>query len=178
MKRTGDWMQTYSGRRFWPLDPRPEEVFIEDIAHSLSMQCRYAGHCLHFYSVAEHSVLLAWAMGNVDDARWALLHDASEAYLVDIPRPLKRSLVGYGPAEVRAMLAICARFRLPPGVPARVKQFDDRIIADERSNLGVCEHPWDFDAQPLGVELMLWSPAAAEAAFLTAFKELFPEFQR
>lgn len=58
-QRRGDWMQTYTGRQFWPLDPLPEDVFIEDIAHALSMQCRYAGHVTRFYSVAEHSVLIA-----------------------------------------------------------------------------------------------------------------------
>ena len=57
--RKGGWIQTYTGRQFWPMDPRSHEVFIEDIAHSLSMMCRYAGHCERFYSVAEHSILLA-----------------------------------------------------------------------------------------------------------------------
>lgn len=54
--RRGDWIQTFTGRRFWPLDPRPEDVCIEDIAHALSLKCRFGGHCTRFYSVAEHSV--------------------------------------------------------------------------------------------------------------------------
>ena len=57
--RKGDWILTYSGIEFWPLDPRPEDVRIEDIAHALSMQCRFAGHCDRFYSVAEHSIRVA-----------------------------------------------------------------------------------------------------------------------
>ena len=57
--RKGDWMQTYTGRQFWPIDPRANEVHIEDIAHALSMMCRYNGHCRTFYSVAEHSVLVS-----------------------------------------------------------------------------------------------------------------------
>jgi hypothetical protein len=55
----GDWIQTATGRPFWPIDPRPEDIDIEDIAHALSMLCRFGGHCLRFYSVAEHSVLLS-----------------------------------------------------------------------------------------------------------------------
>src|SRR5690606_29748913 len=98
--RKGDWMQTFTGRRFWPLDPRPDEICIEDIAHALSMQCRYAGHCLSFYSVAEHSVLLSQHVAE-PFRRWALLHDASEAYLVDVPRPIKGDLSNYRAVEAR-----------------------------------------------------------------------------
>ncbi len=175
-KRLGDWMQTYTGRQFWPLDPRPEEIFIEDIAHALSMQCRYAGHCLRFYSVAEHSVLLARAMGNSADARWALLHDASEAYLVDVPRPVKPHLAGYRDAEDLVMRAVAARFNLPPDMPPLVHEGDNRIIADERDNLAICVAPWDFDEEPLGVRLRHWTPYEANSAFLAEFDRLFPEF--
>src|SRR5262245_27549306 len=102
-QRIGDWMQTISGRKFWPLDPRPEEVCIEDIGHALSLVCRFGGHCHTFYSVAEHSVrvsLLAEDMAK-SSAHWTdenirmialsgLLHDAAEAYIGDMVRPLKR----------------------------------------------------------------------------------------
>ena len=73
--RKGNWMQTFTGRQFWPADPRADEIDIRDIAHALSMQCRYAGHCTQFYSVAEHCVLLANAIP--EQKLWALLHDAS-----------------------------------------------------------------------------------------------------
>src|SRR6266700_4788978 len=101
----GDWIQTAMGRKFWPMDPRSGEVFIDDIAHALSMLCRFGGHCIRFYSVAEHSVLLS----RVAEPRfklWALLHDASEAYLADVPRPVKPALVGYKDAEERVQRAI------------------------------------------------------------------------
>lgn len=55
-ERAGDWMQTFTGRQFWPMDPRPEDLDILDIAHALSLLCRFGGHCQRFYSVAEHSV--------------------------------------------------------------------------------------------------------------------------
>jgi len=173
--RFGDWMQTFTGRQFWPLDPRPDEIAVEDIAHALAMQCRYAGHCLRFYSVAEHSVLLSeWVMAEAGThaALWALLHDASEAYLVDVPRPVKPYLAGYKPAEAVVMRAVAARFGLAPDIPAIVKQADDRIIADERANLSACVAQWDFDAIPLGVTLHYWTPDVAEERFLEAFRWL------
>ena len=88
-ERVGDWIQTMSGVIFYPLDPRPEEIRIEDIAHALSHQCRFAGHCREFYSVAEHSVRVSRELPQ-EFMLWGLLHDASEAYLVDLPRPIKR----------------------------------------------------------------------------------------
>lgn len=179
--RIGDWIQTFSGRQFWPLDPRTDEVFVEDIAHALAMQCRYAGHCLRFYSVAEHSVLLArkaMRLGGAADARWALLHDASEAYLLDLPRPLKRSVTGYREAEARVMENVCDRFGLPADMPQLVHDLDSRIIGDERANLARSVAAWDFDPEPIGVVLKFWTPADAENAFLAEFERLFPEHAR
>ncbi|WP_245459681.1 MULTISPECIES: phosphohydrolase [unclassified Mesorhizobium] len=169
--RIGDWMQTFTGRCFWPLDPRPEEIFIEDIAHALSLQCRYAGHCLKFYSVAEHSVLLARYV-SPQDRLWALLHDASEAYLVDVPRPVKRDLANYKHLEAAVMSAVCERFGLSPEMPADVNEADNRIIQDERINLSVCERPWFSPPAPLGIDLLGLSPPEAEALFLQTFHDL------
>ncbi|THK38089.1 hypothetical protein EHS39_11390 [Ensifer sp. MPMI2T] len=171
--RLGDWMQTASGRKFWPMDPRSEEVHIEDIAHSLSLQCRYAGHCLRFYSVAEHSVHLArhlrWQ--GVEVALWALLHDASEAYLVDVPRPVKPHLPGYKEAERQVTAAITRRFNLPEEMPAAVHDADNRIIGDELVNLA----PTDWHARyddPLGVNIRCWYPEQAREEFLATFEAL------
>lgn len=172
-ERIGDWMQTYTGRKFWPMDPRSDEIFIEDIAHSLSLQCRYAGHCLRFYSVAEHSVHLArhlrWQ--GVDVALWALLHDASEAYLVDVPRPVKPHLPGYKEAEAKVMAAVCERFGLAAEMPAVVHDADNRIIGDELVNLA----PMDWHARytdPLGVNIRCWYPEQAREEFLATFEAL------
>lgn len=169
----GEWMQTYSGRRFWPMDPRSNEVFIEDIAHGLSMQCRYAGHCIRFYSVAEHSVLVArWLLAqcaSAETALWGLLHDASEAYLVDVPRPVKPFLDGYKAAESRVMAAVCDCFDLPREMPAAVHEADGGIINDERANMRRCEHEWAHAGEPLGVSLEYWTPEEAESEFLAAY---------
>ncbi len=170
-KRRGDFMQTYSARQFCPLDARRDEVHIEDIAHSLSLQCRYAGHCQKFYSVAEHSVLIAnwiWWHGSAADALVGLLHDATEAYLVDMPRPVKRSLPDYQRHEAALWKVIASRFCLPEDMPAVVHEADNRIIADEMVNM----RPMAWHAKhddPLGVELQFWSPAEAEDAFLNTY---------
>lgn len=172
--RQGDWMQTFNGRQFWPLDPRPEEICIEDIAHALSMQCRYAGHCLRFYSVAEHSVLLSRAVSH-DNRLWALLHDASEAYLVDLPRPVKHSVVGYAAAEDAVMAAVCRKFELPTEIPAEVKAADRAILTDEmRQNMAKPPVRWSTEGEPLGVKLGFWSPNRAHSEFMAAFHEYAP----
>ena len=173
--RHGDWMQTFSGKAFWPLDPRPEEVDIRDIAHALSMQCRYAGHCLRFYSVAEHCVMLVYEMRRhtrrlqID----LLLHDAAEAYLVDVPRPVKRYLTGYREAEARVDAAIRKHFVLFRRPHKRVKALDNAILHDEQAqNMAPSVRDWNLPGGPLGVSLHFWSPAEAEAAFLACARYL------
>ncbi|MBC7148967.1 MAG: hypothetical protein H5U22_06270 [Rhizobium sp.] len=166
-------MQTYTGRKFWPMDPKPNEVCIRDIAHSLSLQCRYAGHCRRFYSVAEHCVHIArWLVGIAPEAAlFGLLHDASEAYLIDVPRPVKPFLTGYRDAEAKVMAAVCQRFGLPLEMPAAVHEADERIIADELVNLVRMQWHARHD-DPLCVPLQYWSPEEAEAQFLDTFYAL------
>lgn len=172
--RAGDFMQVFSGRQYWPMDPRPHEVYIEDIAHSLSLQCRYAGHCIKFLSVAEHSVLIARhlaAKQAPEVALAGLLHDAPEAYCVDIPRPLKPYLTNYKEIEQKNWLAIAARFQLDRELPDEVHDADNRIIADELVNL--VPMPWHAQHNnPLGVRLRYWSPEEAELEFLATFDAL------
>lgn len=175
--RFGNWIQTYTGAKFWPMDPRAAELNIRDIAHALSMQCRYAGHCIRFYSVAEHSVLVARYLreqGHRPDVVLAgLLHDATEAYLVDVPRPVKPFLPGYKEAEARLWAVIAEWASLPPAIPEAVHEADNRILNDERAqNMGPCADAWGYSGEPLGVTLRLWSPASAEAAFIDMFVDI------
>jgi len=132
MDRFGDWHQTYTGKKFWPLDPHPDEICIEDIAHALSLLCRFGGHCKEFYSVAQHSVLganeLFWEYKeNNTDADYIsfaihfLLHDATEAYLCDLPRPIKR--------------AITTKFNLDYPMPEIVNVTDSRMLLTEKRDL-------------------------------------------
>lgn len=171
-----EWMQTFSGTKFKPLSPVVDDIHIGDIAHSLSLQCRYAGHCLQFYSVAEHSVLIARHLAGSYSpavALWGLLHDAPEAYLVDVPRPIKPFLPGYAQMEGRLMSAIAKRYALTYGMPSAVKEADSRILNDERiQNMSEPPAPWAGPQEPLGVILQFWSPTEAEHEFLHTFHSL------
>ena len=164
--RKGDWMQTRTGVQFWPLDPRPEDVHLEDIAWSLSNQCRYAGHCAFFYSVAQHSVMVADMVPD-ELKRVALLHDATEAYLVDLPRPVKRRMADYRAAEQVVWEAIAQRFGLPLEMPAAVKDADEDALATEAPILMPnAPRSWNLRgaARPFLVHPM--SPEGAYAAFM------------
>lgn len=169
----GDWMQTNSGRRFYPLDPRPAEIDPEDIAHALSLLCRYGGHVDRFYSVAEHCVLMSRAVAP-ENALAALLHDATEAYVCDVPRPLKRVLAGYGAIEAATWAAIVTRFAVDLTLPEEVKDADNRILLTERNALMRRAERWGVDDEhaPLPVEIVGWSPADAERFYLDRLDEL------
>jgi hypothetical protein len=176
-KRRGDWMQTFTGRAFWPLDPRPEEVSIVDIAWSLSMQCRYAGHCLRFYSVAEHAVMVSQLVPP-EAALWGLLHDAPEAYLVDVPRPVKKFLHGYEAIEKALMHTIAERFGFSSyHVPESVKEADNRILLTERDTLmATPPQDWNIPGDPYpGLVLPGWSQHEAFTRFLSRFTQLTGE---
>lgn len=90
-----DWFETFSGLRVRPMEPDHAVICIEDIAHALSNCCRFAGHCYDFYSVGTHSMFVYMLVkahtDDIDTLKYALLHDAAEAYIHDITRPLKRS---------------------------------------------------------------------------------------
>ena len=167
-RRKGGYISTYTGR-FWPMDPRASEVRLVDIAHSLAMQSRYAGHGKRFYSVAEHSVLIARHV-KPEHKLAALLHDAPEAYLVDVPRPVKKMLAGYKEAEQNVWLAVAAAFGLSPYLPDEVHEADTRIICDEMDQNMHETDPGHID--PLGVTLEFWNPERAEAEFLAEFAKL------
>lgn len=163
MTDRGPWLQTFTGRAFYPLSPDPADVSIDDIAHSLSMQCRFTGHVRAFYSVAEHSVRVSRVVPP-RDALWGLLHDASEAYLVDLCRPLKRHTelgAHYREIEAKVMAAICLRFGLGPVEPESVKQADRTLLVTEKRDLlGPEPRPWP------------WSPPTAKGLFMIEFDSL------
>lgn len=169
------WIQTYTGLRFWPLKPDAAQVCILDIAHALSMKCRYSGHTSEFYSVAEHSVLVSQ---NVPDelALWGLLHDAAEAYLPDIARPIKPMMTGFKAVEDGVMRAVCDRYGLPVEEPAEVKEVDMRICLDEKARLmkpiNEVDHSLPPGLMPLHVHIPIMTPRQARHEFLMRFHTL------
>jgi uncharacterized protein len=171
-QRRGDWMQTATGIAFWPMEPRASEIRIEDIAHALSHLCRYLGHTREFYSVAQHCVLVSRALPPNLRA-WGLLHDASEAYLVDVPRPVKPYLIGYREVEEAMERAVADAFRLSWPMPEEVKRVDNAILADEAAQLMVAPpRDWCLREPPLGILIDPWSPQTAKRRFLEAFAEI------
>lgn len=170
--RIGDWMQTFTGKAFYPLDPKASDVCIEDIAHALSMMCRYGGHSVRFYSVAEHSVHVSWNVPS-EDALWGLLHDSAEAYCGDMIRPMKRFIPEYEKAEAAIMLTICERFGLTLPMPEMVKYIDNAILGDEKDAvLAPCAHDWGLRYPRLGATILGLAPSLAETLFLNRFAEL------
>jgi hypothetical protein len=178
------WIQTYTGRKFWPLNPRAQDVCIEDIAWALSHKARFGGHCrAGLYTVAQHSVLVSRHCGP-EDALWGLLHDACEAYWPDILSPVKesiRDLAGRPCAldvyEGRIQRAVCQRFGLPARCPPSVKAADVLLLATEARDLmapltpGWRRTPENGYAVPPAV-IRPWPPAHARAVFLRRFERL------
>lgn len=163
---------TYTGRLFNVLAPRAADVDIQDIAHALSNSCRWGGHCSVFYSVAQHSVQVSRHVPAAD-ALWALLHDAAEAYLVDVPRPIKRLLPDYQEMEEQIMRAVCECFGLPPVEPLIVKQIDMQLLTTEAHQLGMHPHLWgNALLEAIDTPLNPMPPGQAKQAFLNRFHEL------
>jgi len=173
----GNWIQTYSGRQFFPMDPRPEDIDPVDIAHALSNVCRFTGHVSGFYSVAQHSVLISERVPE-EDALWGLLHDASEAYIADVARPVKRSeeMLPYREVERKLMLAVCLRFCLPIEMPASVAEADHRMLWTEKRDLMADEPaPWGDPVEPYRIPVTPWAPQDAKKAFESRLEELLPK---
>lgn len=179
------WIQTYTGRRFDLFAPQVDQIAIEDIAHALAMTCRFNGHTLRFYSVAEHSLRVA----EILPARyrlWGLLHDAHEAYCGDVVRPLKRRLriratdgttdercyPDFQHYELQLQALIAARFELVLPMPAEVGDADDILLATEARDLLLPPpEPWLVRARPLSPRIFQMTADQAEAQFLHRFKE-------
>ncbi len=176
----GPYLQTVSGRWVNPFDPDPEQLDAADIARALANLCRFGGHSRSFYSVAQHSVIVSRLVeertGDAEDAFAALMHDATEAYLGDMPHPLKhRSPLGaaYKAAEDHLEQAINERFRIKPGVP-EIKRVDKALLAAERRAFSAERWHWPEleGVEPLDVQLAAWPPDEAARAFAERYAEL------
>lgn len=171
--RTGDWMQTVTGVQFYPLDPRPEDVNILDIAAALAKQCRFGGHCDWHYSVAQHSVYVSHQV-EPEHQLAALMHDATEAYCVDVPRPLKRSLIGYDKVESRIWQAIATKFALPLRLHPSIHEADEAVLLAEKAQIMRPGPAWTMNtrAEPAPIKISMWTCDQAREAFLSRFEAL------
>lgn len=168
------WIQTASGRHF-PLDhPDPAALDITDIAHALSLLCRFNGHCRHFYSVAEHAVHVSHEIAPAQ-ALLGLLHDAAEAYLGDVPGPLKQLLPEFAAREEYLLHMILSRFDVTNIDHTELRRADLQLLVDEKAVLmGEMSRPWPEGAPPAKdpARIRCWSPDEAKRRFLARFAEL------
>lgn len=179
--RLGEWMQTSRGGKFFPADPRPEEIFIEDIANGLALDCRYGGQGRtdRYYSVAEHCVHMARyaaMLGWPPEAQLAtLLHDGAEGYINDLPRAVKAAVgFGYTNIEHNIEAVIYAKFDIEDaadGWKAQIKKLDRRIIVNEKAAIMKHQQPWAHDRFEIlgGIIIKCWAPPVAKLEFLKEF---------
>jgi hypothetical protein len=168
-------IHTFSGVSFDVANPRAADVRIEDIAHALALQCRFNGHTRHFYSVAQHSVLVSYEVPD-SVALDALLHDAAEAYVGDIVRPVRRAIPEFDAMEARVHRTIAERFGVRPTMPSEVREADDRVLAREKEDLlpGLRNERPDPYRSPVDnvSRIVPVLPEEAERLFLARFAEL------
>jgi 5'-deoxynucleotidase YfbR-like HD superfamily hydrolase len=170
---------TFTGKRFYLLEPVIEDIDIRDIAHSLSMQCRWTGHSKFHYSVAQHCYYCSF-LGSKKEAFDRLMHDASESYLSDISRPLKHYTdVGtmYRLQERIIQNAIRHRFGLGKE-PKSVHEADNQMLFAEKKQI-MGDPDWDESLEihtnygTASINIKKWSPEYAERMFLKRFKQLY-----
>jgi hypothetical protein len=172
-RNDSNWIQTAHGRVFYPTDPRPEEVFLDDIAFALSNETRFGGH-VRKYSVAQHSCLVADHLP-YHLAAQGLLHDATEAYLKDIPRPIKKYLIGYDLLESQMAQCIGRAFGLVlDPLPSEVHEHDGRALVTEKRDL-IPQQPkdWHLSFAPWTEKIVVWEPEQAEHEFLVRARSLY-----
>jgi len=163
----GAWITTYTGLKFHFLDLTSDEICIEDIAHALSLKCRYNGHCRTFYSVAQHSLLVATLAPGY--RLEALLHDAAEAYLPDIPRPIKYQFPALKQLEDKILSVILRKFGIYTISPI-VKEADNIALATEARILMANTDDWADLPEPLDMPIKPMLHAYIELLYLDAFK--------
>lgn len=174
------WILTQSGQQFDLLRPAASMIKPVDIAHALSRLCRFNGHTQAHYSVAQHSLIVA-SLVPTEHQLAALLHDATEAYIGDMTRPLKAVLPEYQSVEQKIWLAVCDRFDIQPDLPVCVKHADMVALATERRDL-MPEHPGSWDClhgvQPMKETIVPFSADSASIMFFSRLMELMQSDHR
>jgi len=170
-----DTLETFTGGGFRPFDPNPDDVRLADIAGGLAHTCRFGGHCRRFYSVAHHSLHVAEELSDRGPRLelLGLLHDAGEAYLGDLPRPVKTEFEAFERAEERVLGAVWTALDVDPPTADEweaVMAADDRLLAYEAADL-LADAAWADDPPALGYELRS-EPAEVRERFLTRAERL------
>lgn len=162
-----------SGSYFDLLAPERSQFTIEDIAHGLSMVCRFAGQCSEFYSVAQHSVHVSEIVPE-EHAFAGLMHDAVEAFIGDVSKPLKTLLPEYSAIERRIEAAVLARFGLTLPLPSDIKKADIAMLATEQRSLMRNNDDWEYThgVQPLPMDIHPWPSKLARTLFMARFHQL------
>lgn len=170
----GPWIHTGHDHEFHFQNPSDDEIDIRDIAGALSKQCRFAGHTNKFYSVAEHSIAVSYM---ALDPLAGLLHDASEAYLVDMPSPIKKAMSQYGAVEDCIMHAIARKFKFPWPKSEDIEDADKAQLIEEAKALlpnpqWVHDPKYHAQKRKYGIPPLCLSPEQAEQLFLKRFEQV------
>jgi len=176
------WILTYTGKRFDTLNPKPEDICIEDIAHALSMICRFGGHCRQFYSVAQHCLLVSCNLP-VEAELWGLMHDAAEAYVGDVVTPIKRLLYvenggiaadGFWEFEEKILHCVATALDMAWPPPKIVREIDTRVMLGEADFLmeGRAAGCGGYFEEPIFVRPLSMRHNWAEDLFLARYRHL------
>ncbi|ALA47908.1 hypothetical protein ABE137_12115 [Brevibacillus laterosporus] len=184
-ERVGDYIQVNSGRYFYVLDPRPEDITIQDIAHSLANICRFTGHGDRFYCVGEHSILCARIARKLGYSTlqqlYCLLHDGSESVVNDLAKPVKQNIPQYKEVEDRIMTVIWEVAGLPKPTEEDyklVKLIDNTMLINEmeqlmkRGDIPNVEHIKVFVDLTVG-----YNAGESKIPFLTIYNALMEELR-
>ncbi len=168
----GPWMRTRSRGRFYPMDPRPEEMNILDLASGVARECRYGGQIEGWLDVAQHSIHVASILPDHLKLQ-GLMHDTPEGLIHDMTRPNKMTLPDYRALEDRVWRAVSTRFGLPYGLDPMVKQADDAVLMAERNFLFPEDKDiWSVRAEPADIRIQDWDYRESERRFLEMFHDL------
>ena len=169
----GKWISTLRVPKFHFLNPQKHEILIEDIAHALAMTCRFGGHIDRFYSVAEHSVRASWLAPRYLRLV-ALLHDAEEAYVPDVPRPIKMELPQVQELYKPLNKAIMDKYEVGAYDELEMKEIDDRLCITEAQAMGVWREDWAVLGEPYAIPSSSfgWTWQESEQRFLYEFNKI------
>lgn len=173
----GPWAQVYSGAKYYPLNPRAEDILLDDIIHHLSRIGRYNGGTASKrpYTVAQHSVYVMEDVrhrgGTSEECFCGLMHDATEAYMGDLIRPLKRLIPDFERLEEKLFSAIAEKFGMAPEIPEIVRRADNAVLMAEKRRLVPNADPWSIEEPPASwiTTFNVWDAKRAEKAFRESF---------